>query len=414
MDLRKGLLAGLAFCGLLCVSAAANAANVDIVVKLNKINPDGSHDTKEFAGRIVKDDYKGVTINANGPEFTIVRNEIEVVEGVPQVMYGQSGKQLPDEYAAAVKKYNEGDFDGCVRKLGVVIRQLSKLPENQQPLMLQHLYYYRGAAVMAQAEVERDEKKRKEGYDEARGHFEKLLQKKEDTAWYFEAKFSIVRCLEAMGGKVGEKYDRLVTDFNKKVESAPWGAKYVFLAELGSLRETVKALVAAKDTAKLTPALAKVMEMAKSKALAKYGTPGDKAELIRVKADILGSLGRYEELIGELNGVIRMAQRQNDRGALQTLYLKRADANYELSKTKQDKKAEYLESARTDYLRLVLSYDLVPQLLASAHCRIGEAFMELKDGEEWKTRASSHLRTAKGLNQKPGSDEAKNLLDTLK
>ncbi len=380
------LLAGLS---MLCLALQGEA--IDSIFRAKP----GASKVKEIKGKIVKDDFVGVTIYSGGGSIktSVPRNEVR------KVVYGSIDYRAFD---AAMEAYKNGDYARALKRLEAAKREIRKLPEKQRPLFGQYISYYKAMCYFGMGEQADKLDTRRKHWKVARDRFTKLLAKVPDSAFYFDAMLNDARCLEVFSvSRTRERYKYLASAFNDKIKQhgrrLRWAKKYLFLVEMGIIRLGMEDMVRQRGKQSEVSRLLSQLKAKKNDPAWKKVDSATKSEATRIESMALTYLKKFEELAKILDSRIRHAQKVDDSASLGALYVQRGNAFFYLAGNAADagKKKNLQERALLDYLRADLLFDLGKKDKGIANLRIGKIYAELKTPQDWKTRAKTHLKVAR-------------------
>ncbi|MBN2714147.1 MAG: hypothetical protein JXR97_17140 [Planctomycetes bacterium] len=373
-------------CGLASSLAAGEAQDM-VTFKAR----DGSK--KEQEGRITGDDYKGITLSVQGATIPVGRGDIV------SFRYGNSDYK---SFEAGLERFNSGEYESAMNAFNAASRSVSRLPEAQRALFGQHVLYYK---MMCDYHMGK--------YEDVEKAVATLIDRIPNSAWKFQIGYYEAKAVEARDPSTAlQKYNMRVTEYAelvKKERNLGWANRWIALCKVGSLRlELVKLFKSgARNEAKVKEKLEEIKAIKGTAAIWSILENSDKASIIQLEADAMEYLKEYGKLAEILNAVVRTAQQSNDRESLRILYLKRANANWNLmDKASGAEKNELAQKVMFDYFRADLTYPLGKADSALANYRIAECFLLLQK-PNWKERALTHLQKAKSLGAGPGAEEAK-------
>ncbi len=390
MKRRWIVLAGV-LAGLIATESVHAAADQIIWSK-------GGEHRDTLRGQIIQDDYTGVTVSA-GPGVKTKKPRNQIV----QVIYAKADNRSFDK---ALESYRAGDYEGALRLLEGAWQGIPRMPAGQRPLFSQYIRFYRGMCRYRMGMDADSERERKQELKQAREEFTKLIATVPDTAFYFEAKLTDAKCLEAFSpSQAADRYGFLLKDFSEKIQKAgiPWAEKYKFPAIMGGIRLKMEDLVSRRgNDDKVEALLGELRRLLEGGLYRKYGDTSTDAAATKIEALALTYLSKYKELIGILDAQIRSSQMNDDASSLGSLYLRRGGCYYRLAKEEEAaaKQKELQERALMDNLRADLVFALPRAEKAQANLRVAELFAQLRS-KGWKTRAKKHLKEAKANGAEP-------------
>lgn len=365
--------------------------------------PTGS---RPISGRIIKDDFSGMTIQSGGAEETVKSSEI-VNFTYGELVNANSG--ISDVVIAL-------DLDDTATANDILAELIALLPSGDSAraranLIRQHIAYYSALSQM------------KEGkYQQAADGFRQLCNNVKNNAHYFDARLNEARCIELSKGAIeGQNQYALLAqnDFDGKAKEANLASRASAEDEAARAKGQANLAVLRLKIEKAVQGTDKNLVNSLETDLNRWGAdntqlrniPAIRAEAERIRGLILLYQKKYEQLLPILARNIADRLEANDRDALVELYFQESEAYYGLAEAENDqtKKNDLRRQALVDYLRVILVYSPSPPTLAKSRYQAGLLFEALQD-PSWKSRAIAQFTAAIDLKINPWSGLANTAL----